>query len=120
MAEETKKYIKKIKLSDNNIYYVCDSEAAKASALENYLPLTGGTITDSLTIQNICKTNSLYRLQTTELPYEDKPTNVLTQKDDGEIVQRNIDFLLEDVGGISCSVMSDGILSLQIGKQKTS
>lgn len=114
---ETKKYIKKIKLSDNNIYYVCDSEAARASALLDYLPLTGGTITGEIDIQNICKVNNLYILQTTELPYEDKPTNVLVQKSNGEIVKRDINYLLEDVGGISYSMDEENsILTLKIGK----
>lgn len=118
MAEGNKKYIKKIKLSDNQIYYVCDSEAARQTALEDYLPKTGGTITGSLEINEICKANNLYILQTTELSYEEKPTNVLVKGKDGEIKTRNINYLLEDAGGVSYSMDDENcILTLRIGKE---
>lgn len=113
-----KKYIKKIKLSDGSLYYVCDSEAARATALNDYLPLTGGTITGSLTIQQICRTNNLYILQTTNLPYEEKPTNVLIKDETtGEIKTRDINYLLEDIGGISYEMDEENsILSLKYGR----
>lgn len=113
-----KKYIKKIKLSDGSLYYICDSEAARETALNDYLPLTGGTITGSLTIEQICKTNNLYILQTTNLPYEEKPTNVLIKDETtGEIKTRDINYLLEDIGGISYEMDEENsILSLKYGK----
>lgn len=108
-----KKLIKKIKLSDGGLYYLCDSDAREA--LQNYLPLTGGTVTGELDIQNICKTNSLYILQTEFIEYT--PTNVLIQTDDGKIEKRSVDKLLGDIGGVTYD-MDDvtGTLTLKIGK----
>ena len=42
-------------------------------------------------------------------------TNVLSRSADGEIVTRDADKLLKDIGGYSCSVDNE-VLSLKLGK----
>lgn len=111
-----KKYIKKVTLDDMSTYYIYDAEAPRITDLNNYVPITGGTITGNLTVdQKICAGE----LQVLDIRYiqSDDYTNVLIQQADGTIMKRSIDSLLGDIGGCSFK-MNDatGVLSFQQGK----
>lgn len=118
MADD-KKYIKKIKLSDANgneqIRYVYDCGAPRQEELNNYLPLTGGTVTGNLTIDQQLQAGTLKIIS---IEYQSDATdNVLIQKADGTIMKRSTENLLEDIGGCSYSMDdSTGTLSFKIGK----
>jgi len=109
------KYIKKIILTNNDVYYVYDVGAPRKSDLNDYLPLTGGTITGNLTIDEQLYAGTL-KVKTIE--YQDIATdNVLIQSADGTVKKRSVDKLLEDIGGCSYSMdTSSGVLSFKIGK----
>ena len=113
MAE---KYIKKIKLSDGSTYFIYDANAPRKADLDNYLPLSGGTITGNLTVDQLIHAGSL---QVDSIEYQSTSTdNVLIQSADGTIKKRSADNLLEDIGGFSCSVdSSSGTLAFKLGKQ---
>lgn len=113
------KYIKKIKLNDGTSYYVYDVGAPRTSDLNNYLPLTGGTITGNLTVDQQLMAGSL---KVTSIEYQSTTTdNVLIQSADGTIKKRSVDNLLEDIGGCSYAISSStGTLSFKVGKQTTS
>jgi hypothetical protein len=107
MAEE-KKYISKVTLSDGSTYFVKDDEALKKS---------GGTVTGDVVVDGKIEANHLFILAVETMLYT--PTNVLTQDEStNEIKKRDIDNLLEDIGGYSCneSDLADGILTLKLGK----
>ena len=110
-----KLYIKKIMLSDGNIYYLCDAEAAREADLQNYLPLEGGTISGNLTVDQMIITQGL---TITGFEYiTEPPENVLVEQG-GQIKKRSTEYLLEDIGGSSYNVdQSVGVLSFKIGKQ---
>lgn len=114
MADE--KYIKKIKLDDGSVYYVCDVNAPRISDLDNYLPIAGGTITGNLTVDQKIQAGSL---KVVSIEYQSTTTdNVLIQAADGTIKKRSTDNLLEDIGGCSYSMdAATGTLSLKIGRQ---
>jgi len=114
MAEE--KYIKKIQLSNGQVYYIYDVNAARASELDNYLLKSGGTMTGDLTIDAALQANSLKVVSVDDRKIA--VTNVLTQNTDGAIQKRDADNLLEDIGGISYSMdESTGLLSFKFGRQ---
>lgn len=105
---DTIKYIKKIQLSDNSVYYIRDSEAIHTD---------GGSITGNLTVDGYIKTNDLYILSIEYIATT--PSNVLVLDEvTGEVKKRDIDNLLEDIGGISYSIDdATGTLSLKYGRQ---
>lgn len=113
MAE---KYIKKVKLTNGSTYYLYDAGAPRKADLDNYLPLSGGTITGVLEVDELIRAG---KLSVDTIEYQNTATdNVLIQAADGTIKKRSTDDLLADIGGFSCSVDSEsGILSLQLGKQ---
>lgn len=124
MADDTKKYIKKIKLSDGSVHYLYDTGAARAEQLGNYLPLTGGSLTGNLQVGDtlIANTDGSFSVGTvtvTSIELEsNSPSYVVTTDDTGELKKRSTDVLLEDIGG--CSYVMDttnGILKLKTGKQ---
>ena len=65
---DTNKYIAKIKLSDNSVYYIKDLNA---------LHLSGGTLTGDLEVDAKLKAHDLYILETEYLTETQTPTNVL-------------------------------------------
>lgn len=108
-------YIKKIRLSDGATYYIYDAGAPRVEDLENYLPISGGTITGNLEVDQ--------KLTAGELAVESiewlstAADNVLVQKADGSIVKRSANNLLADIGGCSYSMDdSTGVLSFKLGK----
>ena len=111
--------IKKIVLSDGSTHYLYDVTAARATDLENYLSLSGGTVTGDTTIDAMLIANNLRVVSIDDRDIA--VTNVLTwDSEDGEVQRRNADNLLEDIGGISYSVNeNDGILSFKIGKNNS-
>lgn len=113
MAE---KYIKKIKLSDGSTYFIYDADAPRKADLDNYLPLSGGTITGNLKVDEMIQAGSL---KVDSIEYQSTSTdNVLIQSADGTIMRRSADNLLADIGGFSCSVdSSSGTLAFKLGKQ---
>lgn len=113
---DTKKFIKKIKLDNDAVYYVYDTGAPRISDLDNYLPLSGGTLTGNLTVDALIQAGSL---KVVSIDYiGTSPENVLVQAADGTIKKRSTDDLLADIGGISYA-MDDatGTLSFKFGKQ---
>lgn len=107
MADEVK-YLSKVQLSDGSVYYLKDLQAFKTS---------GGTITGDTTIDTKLTTNKLYILSIETITVS--PTNVLVQNESsGEIMKRDTDELLQDIGGYSCdeSALTNGILKLKLGK----
>ena len=69
---DTNKYIAKIKLSDNSVYYIKDLNA---------LHLSGGTLTGDLEVDAKLKAHDLYILETEYLTETQTPTNVLVLDD---------------------------------------
>lgn len=116
MADE--KFIKKIKLTDGSVYYLYDVNAPRKSDLGNYLPLTGGTITGNLKVDQQIEAGTL-KVDTIEYHSTSATDNVLIQAADGTIKKRSADKLLEDIGGCSYSMdTTTGTLSFKIGKQE--
>jgi len=110
------KYIKKIKL-ENEVYYVYDAGAPRTSDLDNYLPLSGGTITGNLEVDQQIKAGTL-KIQSVEYIQEGTGFSILVYDSNGNVKQESADNLLKDIGGISYS-MDDttGTLSFKFGKQ---
>ena len=52
-------YIKKVQLSNGEVYHIYDATAARITDLDNYLPLDGGTITGNLEVDQKIITNNL-------------------------------------------------------------
>ena len=116
MAKE-KVFIKKVQLSNGDIYYVYDEGAARLSDLDNYVPINGGTITGNLQVDQQITTNGLYVLALEYITEEHEITNVLVADSDGEIKKRSTDLLLNDIGGTSYSMdTTNGTLILKRGK----
>lgn len=107
MAEEK---ITKVKLSDGQIYSFFDTGAIRQNA--QGVLITGNQIIDEAILQG--------HLYITEIDDMNVAVdNVLTQNaSTGEIMKRDADKLLEDIGGASYNMNdSTGTLSLKIGKQ---
>lgn len=116
MPDNNQKFIKRIKLTDGSVHYVYDVNAPRLSDLDNYLPLTGGTITGNLTVDEKLHAGSI-QIDTIEFQ-ESAVTSVLTIDSNGNLKQRSANNLLEDIGGCSYSMDSaSGALSFKIGRQ---
>ena len=110
-------YIKKIKLDNNQVYYVYDVNAPRIEDLNNYLPITGGNITGDLEVDGQLKAGSL-NVTSIEYMSSADPDSVLVQAADGSIQKRSVNNLLEDIGGASYSYdATTETLSFKIGKQ---
>ena len=110
-------YIKKVQLSNGEIYYIYDSGAARLSDLDHYVPNDGGTITGNLQVDQKIITNDLAVLAVEFLAEEYEIDNVLVLDSNGDVKKRSTDYLLKDIGGTSCSVNeSNGTLILKRGK----
>ena len=115
MSRETF-YIKKVQLSNGEVYHIYDAGAARITDLEGYMPLDGGEITGNLQVDQEIITNNLSILALEYVEEEHEITNVLVEED-GEIKKRSTDLLLKDIGGTSYSVdQSEGTLILKRGK----
>lgn len=106
--------IKKIKLSNGSVYSIFDEGSLHLN--ENNVLVTGNTIVDEAILQG-----HFYITEIDDIPVTQSIDNVLVQDSTtGEIKKRTTDKLLEDIGGISYSMNdTNGILSLQIGKQQS-
>lgn len=107
--------IKKIKLSNGDIYSIFDEGALRLDSTTHKL-ITGNTVVDQVILNG-----NLYILEIDDVPVEQTISNVLVQDTTtGEIMRRSTNKLLEDIGGISYSMdESTGTLSLQIGRQNS-
>jgi len=110
-------FVKKIQFADGTVRYVYDTGAARKEDLNNYLPLTGGTIDGDL---NVTGDINLKSLKVEDVSWVEVGTdidNVLVHDNDGGISKRSTDDLLEDIGGISYNIDDqNGILKFKIGK----
>lgn len=93
MANEIKR-IKKIKLGGNT-YSIFDETALRLDENNN---LTVGKLTMSETPEA-----------------EQAASSILVQGEDGMVMARPTDKLLEDIGGFSCEVV-DGVFKVKLGK----
>lgn len=119
MSSEVKK-IKKIKLSNGQIYSIFDEGALRLDS-ENRL-ITGNTLVDKVIIEG-----NLSIAEVDDVPVGTNIDNVMVAYNVGtsdapvyQVKKRSTDELLKDIGGISYS-MDDatGVLSLNIGKSST-
>ena len=104
--------IKKIKLSNGSVYSIFDEGSLHLN--ENNVLITGNSIVDEAILDG-----HLYITEIDDIPVNQSIDNVLVQDSTtGEIKKRTTNKLLEDIGGISYSMdETNGVLSLQIGKQ---
>lgn len=104
--------IKKIKLSNGSVYSIFDEGSLHLN--ENNVLITGNSIVDEAILDG-----HLYITEIDDIPVNQSIDNVLVQDPTtGEIKKRTTNKLLEDIGGISYSMNdTNGVLSLQIGKQ---
>ena len=104
--------IKKIKLSNGSVYSIFDEGSLHLN--ENNVLITGNSIVDEAILDG-----HLYITEIDDIPVNQSIDNVLVQDSTtGEIKKRTTNKLLEDIGGISYSMdATNGVLSLQIGKQ---
>jgi len=102
--------IRKITLVDGSVYSIFDEGAIRQNA--QGVLITGNDIVDEAILQG-----HLYITQIDDMDVA--VDNVLTQNaSTGEIMKRDADKLLEDIGGASYNMNdSTGTLSLKIGKQ---
>ena len=111
-----KKYIKKIVLDDQSTYYIYDAEAPRVTDLNNYVPIAGGEITGNLEVDQLIRAGSL-NVQSIEYSEQGAPDNVLVQAANGDIVKRDINNLLADIGGISYHMdTTNNRLQFKIGR----
>lgn len=105
------KVIKKVKLSDGSVYSVFDNDSFRLN--QDGILVTGNGVVDKVILQG-----HLYITQIDDIDVA--VDNVLTQNaSTGEIMRRDADKLLEDIGGASYKMNdSTGVLSLKIGKQQ--
>ena len=103
--------IKKIKLSNGDIYSIFDEGALRLDDITHKL-ITGNTIVDQVLLDG-----DLYIAEVDDIPVD--PSNVLVwDESTGKVLKRSTNLLLADIGGISYDMDSNnGILSLQFGKQ---
>lgn len=103
--------IKKIKLSNGEIYSIFDNGALRIDSTTHKL-ITGNSIVDQVLFDS-----DLYIAEVDDIPID--PTNVLVwDETTGQVFKRSTDLLLADIGGISYDMDSqNGVLSLKFGKQ---
>ena len=101
--------IRRIELSDGSIYTIFDEGAIRQNA--DGVLVTGNAIVDSAILDGHFYIKSIDFIDVAV-------DNVLTQNSSsGEIMKRDADKLLEDIGGASYNMDSEeGILALKIGK----
>lgn len=110
-------YVKKIKFADGSIKYVYDTGAPRIEDLDNYLPISGGTIDGDLEVTGTTQVGSIKVDEVEFIPINTEIDNVLVHGQDGSVSKRSTDKLLEDIGGVSYAVDDEhGILSFNIGK----
>ena len=104
--------IRKITLVDGSVYSIFDEGAIRQNA--QGVLITGNAVVDEAILQG-----HLYITQIDDMNVA--VDNVLTQNSStGEIMKRDADKLLEDIGGASYNMDADnGVLSLKIGRQET-
>lgn len=109
-----KNRIKKIKLSNGSIYSIFDEGSLHLN--DDDVLITGNSIVDKVILEG-----HLYITEIDDVPVATNISNVLVQDSlTGEIKKRSIDYLLEDIGGISYNMdESTGVLSLKFGKQSS-
>ena len=109
---DTQRKIKKIKLSNGQVYSIFDEGALHLNA--NNILVTGNDIVDTVILQG-----NLYITEIDDIPVANSINNVLVQDSvTGEVKKRSTDYLLEDIGGISYNINdSTGVLSFKFGKQ---
>lgn len=100
--------IKKIKLSNGQIYSIFDEGALRLN--EDDVLLTGNEIVDKVILQG-----QLYITEVDDVAV-DAYTSVLVKGADGLVASAPKDRLLSDIGGVSAFVENSGVLSLKIGK----
>ena len=102
--------IRRIQLTDGSIYTIFDEGAIRQNA--QGVLITGNAIVDEAILQG-----HLYITQIDDMDVA--VDNVLTQNaSTGEIMKRDADYLLEDIGGASYNMDgTNGVLSLKVGKQ---
>ena len=103
--------IKKIKLSDGQIYSIFDNGALRLDEITHKL-ITGNSIVDQVLLDG-----DLYIAEIDDIPVD--PNNVLVWDEaTGQVCKRSTNLLLADIGGISYGMNENtGILSLKYGKQ---
>lgn len=111
-----KKYIKKLSLSDGAKLYFYDEEAPRADDLNSYLPLTGGTITGNLTIDEKLISG---KLQITSIEYinQEDASDVLLVDLAGNVKKYDLDNFLELIGGCSYKFTDSNTVKFKQGKQ---
>jgi len=116
MAE--KGNIKKIKLSNGDVYSIFDNSALRLN--EKGILVTGNTVVDQVILNG-----NLRIAEVDDIPVADSIDNVMVAYNVGtseepvyQVKKRTTDKLLEDIGGISYSMdASTGTLSLKFGRQ---
>lgn len=101
---ETKR-IKKIKLSNNEVYSIFDEGALRLD--ENNVLCTGNGIVDAVIVSK-----GLSIKEIDDVPLAQSNETVLTVKADGTIIKQNIRQVLRDLGVITASV-TDQVLNLE-------
>lgn len=102
--------VKKIQLSNGQIYSIFDEGALRLDPSGKLI--TGNGIVDKIILQNA----ELYITAIDDVPIEEDITNVLVQDEVTKAIKRrSIDYLLKDIGGVSCEVEGKA-LELKIGK----
>lgn len=117
MADEK---ITKIELSDGSIYSFFDKDAM------HYDEQSGKILVGDAFIDNVLIQNNLFIMKLDDVPIDKVIDNLLTQdKLTGKIRRRDINKVLEDIGGCSYQIKEIGsnngeqkqaVLSLKIGK----
>lgn len=104
--------IKKIKLSNNQIYSIFDEGALRLDEVTHKL-ITGNAVVDQVLLDG-----DLYIAEVDDIPVD--PTNVLVWEEaTGQVCKRSTNLLLADIGGISYGMNENtGVLSLKYGKQE--
>ncbi len=112
--------IKKIKLSNGNVYSIFDEGALRLNS--SGILVTGNEVVDNLLVDGTVQIAEI-----DDIPVEQAIDNVMVACNVGtagapvyEIRKRTTDQLLEDIGGASYSMdNTTGTLSLKIGKQSS-
>lgn len=103
-------YIKKVTLPDGSSYMIKDAGAPRTEDLDDYLPLTGGTLTGDLTVETDVEVNTLTIDSITS--ESNTPDNVLISDANGAVKKRALSSLKGDIDAFSVSMdSSTGILS---------